>query len=126
MRKNDLIKKLQSIKGNPEVMIWNGIVQDYLPIKDIVQQELVKESKDYYLEMCRLERCRDLNDWSYQLLVSDKYSLLKNYSKFGYEYNEYVTDEDIKEKKYLSKKVMVIDVGKTGKTYYDRIGKIEY
>lgn len=32
MRKNDLIKMLESIKGNPEIMFWNGIVGDVVPI----------------------------------------------------------------------------------------------
>lgn len=91
MRKNDLIKKLQGIKGNPEVMLWNGIVQDYMPIKGLVQQELVKESKEHYLEMCRLELFRDLKDWTYQLPEQVKERLGKYYSKFGYEANEYVT-----------------------------------
>lgn len=126
MKKNDLIKKLQGIKGNPEVMLWNGIVRDYMPIKGLVQQELVKESKEHYLEMCRLELCRDLKDWTYQLPEQVKERLGKYYSKFGYEQNEYVTEQDIKEKKYLSKKVMVLDAKKTGKTYHDHLGKIEY
>lgn len=126
MKKNDLIKQLQSIKGNPEIMLWNGIVQDYMPIKGLVQQELVKESKEHYIEMCRLELCRDLKDWTYQLPDQVKERLGKYYSKFGYEQNEYVTEEDIKEKKYLSKKVMVLEAKRTGKTYHDRLGKIEY
>ena len=26
MKKNDLIKKLQQIEGNPEIVLWNGMV----------------------------------------------------------------------------------------------------
>jgi len=30
MRKNKLIELLQSIKGNPEIVIWDGRIGDYL------------------------------------------------------------------------------------------------
>ena len=32
MKKNDLIKTLQSIKGNPEIVVYNRFVDDYIPI----------------------------------------------------------------------------------------------
>ena len=28
MKKNDLIKPLQTIEGNPDIVLWNGFVQD--------------------------------------------------------------------------------------------------
>ncbi|AXC39087.1 UNVERIFIED_ORG: hypothetical protein [Escherichia phage CMSTMSU] len=31
--KNDLIKMLQEIDGNPEIVIWNGYVDDYMNIE---------------------------------------------------------------------------------------------
>jgi hypothetical protein len=47
MRKNDLIKLLQEIDGNPEVSLWNGFVGDWMPIsKEIEVIELVKNEKN--------------------------------------------------------------------------------
>ena len=42
MRKNQLIKLLQEIKGNPEVMVWNGFVDDYMPIGGVDTNTLYK------------------------------------------------------------------------------------
>lgn len=48
MRKNDLIELLQSIKGNPEIMFWNGLVGDVVPLtKNIFPIELHKNSLEY-------------------------------------------------------------------------------
>lgn len=33
MRKNDLIKKLQEIEGNPEIVLYNSFVDDWQHIK---------------------------------------------------------------------------------------------
>ena len=43
MRKNQLIEMLQNIKGNPEIHMWNGFVEDYQPInKELVEVDLHK------------------------------------------------------------------------------------
>lgn len=46
MRKNDLIKMLQEIPGNPVVVIWNSLVDDYHhPTKpEIVEFRRIKKS----------------------------------------------------------------------------------
>jgi len=51
MCKNDLIKLLQTIEGNTDIVLWNGFVGDYQDIsKELVKGELVKISLDWYLE----------------------------------------------------------------------------
>ena len=47
MRKNQLIELLQGIKGNPEVMVWNGLVDDYMPLGSIDTNTLYKQSIDF-------------------------------------------------------------------------------
>ena len=47
MRKNQLIKLLQGIKGNPEVMVWNGLVDDYMPLGSVDTNTLYKQSVDF-------------------------------------------------------------------------------
>lgn len=45
MRKNDLIAKLQNIKGNPEVVLWNGFVGDYQHLAEPTEGDLVKKTE---------------------------------------------------------------------------------
>ncbi|UNY40408.1 hypothetical protein KLEP7_gp71 [Pseudaeromonas phage vB_PpeM_ KLEP7] len=47
MRKNQLIKLLQEIKGNPEVMVWNGLVDDYMPLGSVDTNILYKQSIEF-------------------------------------------------------------------------------
>ena len=47
MRKNQLIELLQEIKGNPEVMVWNGLVDDYMPLGSVDTNTLYKQSIDF-------------------------------------------------------------------------------
>lgn len=47
MRKNQLIELLQEIKGNPEVMVWNGLVDDYMPIGGVDTNTLYKQSIEF-------------------------------------------------------------------------------
>lgn len=40
MRKNKLIEILQSMSGNPEIVMWNGYVGDFMPIGNIVMSHV--------------------------------------------------------------------------------------
>ena len=127
MRKNDMIKMLSEIEGNPEVMFWNGAVGDCVPIDTItVPVNLYKETLQYYLEMCRLSECRDRQDWTYELTPEDIQELTQNYRGFSYEINEYVTTEDVQKKKYNRKTVHVLNARIVGRTSWGRGGDIDY
>ena len=57
MRKNDLIKILEGIKGNPEIVLWNGFVEDVQQIgKELAPVELHKLTFEGYKERINLER----------------------------------------------------------------------
>jgi len=127
MRKNDLIKQLQAIKGNPEVVLWNGYVGDYMHIDKPVQSELVKMHKDYWIESVRLEDCRDRKDWSYQLPEAKIKELEHRHkTEIQWEINEYVNEEDIAKKRYTKKSVVFLQAKKRGISTFDRVGGIEY
>lgn len=128
MRKNDLIKLLQDLPGNPEIKLWNGLVGDVVDIKqDITQVRLVKQSSDDYIERCRIEECRDRNDWRFQFTSDEIAGLSKNYKKHSeWELNEYVDSDRIKNKDYKQKIIYVIDAKIMNKKCYDRLGKISY
>jgi len=126
MRKNDLIKLLQSMKGNPEVVLWNGFVGDYQHLEKPVEGDLVKQSQEHYLEMCRLQDARDAKNWDLQLPESEVDELKRIYKTFKYEHNNYVTQEDIKEKRYKKKRVIYISAKIRGETSYGRGGDLYY
>lgn len=67
MKKNDLIRLLQQTPGNPEIKLWNGYVSDFMNVGGLVESDLVKMTKEYFLETLRLEKCSDLKDWDMQL-----------------------------------------------------------
>ena len=127
MRKNDLIKLLSQIKGNPEINIWNGFVGDVMPIRGISQTEQFKYSLESLLERIRHERCRDTKNFDYQLTPEEIEDVKRCHKKYHHwEMNQFVTPEDVKSGDYLRKMSYTIDVKKTGKTYYDRAGSIDY
>ncbi len=127
MRKNTLIKILQEIEGNPEIDLWNGYVQDYMKIGDIVPIHLFKMTLKYYLEVCRLEACRDRKDWDYQH-SPERLEYLKNTYKrvVDWEDNEYITEDDVKSGRYTTKRVFAISPKLRGKTAWDRLGSVKY
>ena len=127
MRKNDLIKLLQTIEGNPDIVLWNSIVGDYQNISTkLVEGDLVKKTLKCYLEHNRMVRCLEENDWQYQLTNEEVEYLTNIYKTFDYEQDNYVTQEDIKEKRYRKKRVVYIQPKESGWTFFDRRIKIEY
>jgi len=128
MRKNDLIKLLQETKGNPEIVLWNGIVGDYMQIDNkLVEGELSKITFEGLLHYYSLERKRDENDWNYELTEEEKQGLLKNYKdNYKWEINQFVNREDIKRKTHKSKRVLYINAKISGKSHNDRLGSIYY
>jgi hypothetical protein len=128
MRKNDLIKLLQETKGNPEIVLWNGLVGDYMQIDNkLVEGELSKMTFEGLLHYYSLERKRDENDWNYELTEEEKQGLLKNYKdNYKWEINQFVTKKDIKRKTHKSKRVLYINAKISGKSHNDRLGSIYY
>lgn len=127
MRKNDLIKLLQDLPGNPEMVLWNGYVSDYMQIDRLVDSNVVKYNYDYFLEMCRLEECNRLKNWEYQLSEEEVADCKRAYRQnHEWDVNPYVTEEDVKEKRYKSKRVVYINAKLRGKTMGDRLGTVSY
>jgi len=126
MRKNDLIKLLQGIKGNPEVLLWNGMVGDWMHIDKPVEGDLVKVDKKQFIESCRLRECRDRNNWDYQFSKDELDDVEKWYKRQEWEDNQFVTEEDIKQKRWKQKRVLYLQAKKRGVSTFDRLGNIEY
>ena len=128
MRKNDLIKMLQELEGNPEVMLWNGYVGDYMHISPrLIEGDLVKQTYEHYEKMVEFEKKRDANDWNVKLTIEEIAELKETYKRVAkWEVNEFVTREDLREKRWKAKRVVYVNAKPRGETHYDRLGPVSY
>lgn len=130
MRKNKLIELLQSIEGNPEILLWNGYVGDYMDIdKDLAERSLVKMTFPHYVNTIWMEELRDNPElgWDHKFSDEKMLSLKKSYKQYiKWEFNEYVYTEDIAEKHYMEKQIVLINSKPRGVKTFDRWGDISY
>ena len=128
MKKSKLIALLNTLEGDPEIKLWNGMVGDWMDISnELAPSDIVKETLEHWLEMCRLQDCQDRKDWDYQMPAEEIAVLTKNYSKVHkWELNPYVTLEDVKAKRYKLKKIYILQAKVKGVTSWDRQGNISY
>lgn len=125
MRKNDLIKLLSEIKGNPEIVAWNGYAGDWMHFSsNITKMELSKYSWEGMKETCRLEECINTKNFNFQFSPEEEKELRKSYMKYqDWEYCE----GDPRSAKWLKfKTVYVLQAKPRGVSTYDRIGNISY
>ena len=128
MKKSDLIALLNTVPGNPEIKLWNGYVGDWMDIaKEVVPQDLIKMTKEYWLETCRWEDCRQLGDYTYQMPAAEVARLSASYNESNpWELNRYVTTEAISKQRYKVKKVYILSAKTRGVSSFDRIGNFSY
>lgn len=104
MRKNDLIKMLESIKGNPEIMLWSSLVEDVVPISSKIEEvELYKDSLEYkqriyeneYILSVKNGELTDLPDETefHEKLKSLHQEAEAAYKKEKYEYRPYMNEK---------------------------------
>ena len=55
MRKSKLIELLQAMPGDPEVLIWNGLVEDWMKVAGVSQERLISYKNGHSEWM--------VNDW---------------------------------------------------------------
>lgn len=137
MRKNDLIKMLESIKGNPEIMLWSSLVGDVVPISSKMEEvELYKDSLEYkqkvyeneYILSLKNGELTDLPDETefHEKLKSLRQEAEAAYKKEKYEYRLYMNEKLIKSGTLKKKKVVVMQPRIVGKSSWDRFGEIKY
>jgi hypothetical protein len=128
MKKSKLIALLNALPGNPDIKLWNGMVGDWMEIDPkLIRQDLVKQSLEHWLEMCRLQDCQDRKDWDYQMPAEEVARLTKNYNKVNqWEMNPYVKLDQVKNKQYKMKPILIMQAKPRGVKTWDRLGNIEY
>lgn len=124
MKKNDLIKLLEEIKGNPEVVLWNPYVEDYNPVLKVATDVLYKESLEHIFNMLRAQSHLDYSEQGH---TEDDLNALyeeakRIHSKRTYDFpNPFVTEEELHQwYQKKTKKVIIIEPRKVGKTSYGR------
>jgi len=130
MKKNQLIEQLQKIKGNPEIKMWNGYVDDWMNIQ-LCEQEFVKESEDFIrwsIEMAWKQRNQK---WEIpeEAQIRIEEVIKERLKDREWELpNQYLQTKEDEERWYgKNKKKFVLINGKTrGKSIEDRLGKVSY
>ena len=115
MRKNKLIELLSGMKGNPEIVVWNGHVEDWMSLKELKETSLVRQSKKKVLHFHNLQRLRD------GLEVTEDISRIKP--------SDWVLDEKRFEDVEIydqEKKVAIFIPETRHKSTFDRMGDMEY
>lgn len=128
---------LESIKGNPEIMLWSSLVGDVVPISSKMEEvELYKDSLEYkqkvyeneYILSLKNGELTDLPDETefYEKLKSLRQEAEAAYKKEKYEYRLYMNEKLIKSGTLKKKKVVVMQPRIVGKSSWDRFGEIKY
>jgi hypothetical protein len=120
MRKDKLIKLLQAIPGNPQVMIWNGFVGDWMDISPDLVEQLVRQSFDIWKDHCELQFKRPMTP-------NELADMRRNYARLHpWEFNEFVDEDMILRRHYHARKVFLLQAKERGIRTFDRLGTVEY
>lgn len=124
MKKSKLLALLNSIDGDPDILFWNGFVDDWQDIDTTpVFDTLSKPTFNHIKRMVEIERAVKLNDHTYKLSDDDITALQSKYgSTYNWEINEYANN-----KQYKRKKVVFLNAKLRNTTIIDRVnGSIGY
>jgi hypothetical protein len=114
MRKNKLIELLQEIEGDPEVLVWNGQVGDWMGLKSkIHDRKLSRMSRKKYLHFLNLEQ---QSNGLPELGLND------------FEYDEEWVFDDVPDynRHDQNKNVIMLEPKQRGISTFDRAGDISY
>ena len=131
MKKNKLIELLTDIKGNPEIYLWNGYVEDFVDIdKDFIPDKLYKESYDHVLNCITMERMIDKGDFNItEAETLDCAKVAREvHAKRSWDFPNMYTTEDERKTWYQprTKNIVIINTKERGKRYSDRAGSVQY
>jgi hypothetical protein len=111
---------LQEIKGDPDVILWNGFVEDWNDIGEVREDFLTRTSVAQYLKQAELSMCKDKNDWSYKLTDEEREALTKESKQHPWVYDMYPDETDSK------KRIIILLCKLRGLSVTDRSGTMRY
>jgi len=130
---NKLIEELQKIKGNPDILLWNGLVGDAVQLdKEIQIDYQYRYSPEYFISSMKMDWC-EANGKDFDKIIPEE--TLKKFKeeakilsrKHGYDFpNPFFDEKDYERYFDKKKKVIILQPIIAGKTYQDRLGEITY
>lgn len=120
MRKNDLIKMLNEIEGNPEVVLYNGMVGDWMHIDNPKVFKFNRIKKSFKIESINLER--KFRDKLPELSEEE----IKNVKCDEFEIGEGNRWNVLKDENFEHKNRILLQGKLRGIKTFDRAGTIEY
>lgn len=119
MRKNDLIKMLNEIEGNPEVVLWNGQVGDWMHIDKPKVFKFNRLKKSFKIRCINKENYRDnlpdLTEEEIKKVKPDEFDIGE-----GNRWNI------LKDENFEHRNRIVLQGKLRGIKTFDRLGNIEY
>lgn len=120
MRKNDLIKMLNEIEGNPEVVFWNDLVGDWMHIDKPKVFKFNRMKRSFKINSINIQRkfrynLPELTEEEIKNVKCDEFSIGE-----GNRWNI------LKDENFENKNRIVLQGKLRGISSFDRLGKIEY
>lgn len=124
MRKNDIIEMLQKIDGNPELIFWNDLVQDWQPIHPLIEKRTLTKARlnETYRGVINLQRLQ--KNQAQQTDADWQHTQNKLNAQLDWELSDDVTKENCYD--YNNKSVILLQVGNRNKKYIDRNLTVRY
>ena len=130
MKKSKLIELLQEIDGDPDILLWNGMVSDWMDILGLQEVSLERSTLkgySYYLNLERTVRdnlpphSEDECKKFYKTSGADQWEV----ANCDPEFRE-VRERDLKRGFIAQKSTFIIDAKPRGKKCWDRQGSVRY
>lgn len=132
MKKSELIKKLNEINGDPEVLVWNGFVGDYQKVSSSVEETILfKECTDSIFKNLVFEEMKNrksFDELPEDLMVKLRAEAKEYASKREWELRNLHFDDETAKRVYgkNKKKVVILELKNRGKEAFDRLGTFSY
>lgn len=132
MKKSELIKKLNEINGDPEVLVWNGFVGDYQKVSSNVEETILfKECTDSIFKNLVFEEMKNrksFDELPEDLMVKLRAEAKEYASKREWELRNLHFDDETAKRVYgkNKKKVVILELKNRGKEAFDRLGTFSY
>jgi hypothetical protein len=128
MKKSKLISLLEQIEGDPDIMLWDDHMNDCQDVNPTIEEhQLVRISFEAYVRFIESERKVSQNNPEYKLPDTEITKVKKLFTdQHAWEINPWVTEEDIKNKIYTTKKVYIVKPKHKDKAIPERFTKQKY
>ncbi len=122
MRKSEIMALLDNIDGDPEIMLWNGLVNDYMPIKEVCLLYLYMPDPKKIRAISDKQRTAD----NKSPLSDDEFEIVKKrWSIKGWELKTCQREIDMV-CSIFRKPVIMLYAGRRNKVNHSRNGDIRY